>query len=156
MNILFVCTGNTCRSPMAEGIARTLIRERDIPQLHVQSAGTHVSENAPPSDGSLLVALEQHIDLSEHRAQQLSPELVQWAHLILTMSAHHQERAEALGGAGKTHLLWSYASRGAIAHAVADPMGSDLPVYRETFGELVQGIGDVLDRLTSERSQTPK
>lgn len=141
---------------MAEGIARVLVRARDIPQLHVQSAGTHASENSPPSDGSLLVSLEQDIDLSAHRAQQLSPELVQWAHLILTMSAEHQERAQALGGEGKTHLLWSYASRGAIAHPVVDPMGSDLSVYRETFEELVQGIGDVLDRITSERSQTPQ
>ena len=101
------------------------------------------------------MALEQGIDLNGHRAQMLTPELVHWSDLILVMGPHHRERADVLGGAGKTHLLTSYASRGEHARPVADPFGGDLPVYRATFDELLQEIGAVLDRLTSEYPQPP-
>lgn len=155
MNILFVCTGNTCRSPLAEGIARALVAERDITGVSVRSAGTNANHGSPASDGALLVALEQGIDLNGHRAQALTPELVQWSDVILVMGAPHRDRAEALGGEGKAHLLTSYASRGERARPVADPFGGDLPVYRATFDELLQEIGEVLDRITSERLQPP-
>lgn len=155
MNILFVCTGNTCRSPLAEGIACALVAERDLAGVQVQSAGTNANAGSPASDGSLLVALEQGIDLNAHRAQELTPELVHWSDLILVMGQHHRDRAEMLGGEGKTHLLTSYASRGEHARPVQDPFGGDLPVYRATFEELLQEIGDVLDRITSERHQRP-
>ncbi|MEP6832112.1 MAG: low molecular weight protein arginine phosphatase [Gemmatimonas sp.] len=155
MNILFVCTGNTCRSPLAEGIARTLVAERELTDVTVQSAGTQANNGSPASDGSLLVALEQGIDLNRHRAQELTPELVHWSDLILAMGTHHLDRAELLGGEGKTHLLTSYSSRGAKTDPVSDPFGGDLPIYRATFEELTQEIGDVLDRITSERHQPP-
>lgn len=140
---------------MAEGIARALIIERDLPDIVVRSAGTFANADSPASDGSLLVALEQGIDLSRHRATQLTNDVVQWADLILVMGPQHSDRAEALGGEGKTHLLTSYASRGENTRAVNDPFGSDLPIYRATFEELVQEIGDALDRVTSERHQPP-
>ena len=155
MNILFVCTGNTCRSPLAEGIARALVAQRDIAGVSVRSAGTNANNGSPASDGSLLVALEQGIDLNRHRAQELTPELVHWSDLILVMGQHHRERAEQLGGEGKTHLLTNYSSRGENAHPVQDPFGGDLPIYRATFEELTREIGDVLDRVTSERHQPP-
>lgn len=121
----------------------------------MQSAGTNAHNGSPASDGSLLVALEQGIDLNEHRSQELTAELVHWSDLILVMSPAHRDRAETLGGEGKTHLLTSYASRGENTLPVLDPFGSDLPVYRATFQELAQEIGDVLDRITSERHQPP-
>lgn len=123
--------------------------------VSARSAGTNANHGSPASDGALLVALEQGIDLNSHRAQALTPELVQWSDVILVMGAHHRDRAEALGGEGKAHLLTSYASRGESARPVADPFGGDLPVYRATFDELLQEIGEVLDRITSERLQPP-
>lgn len=155
MNILFVCTGNTCRSPLAEVITRALAEERGISDITVKSAGTNANAGSPASDGSLLVALEQGLDLNKHRAQTLSPELVQWSDLILTMGQQHRERAEFLGGEGKSHLLTTYSSRGESARPISDPFGADLPVYRATFGELVHQIGDVLDRVNSERQHPP-
>ena len=152
MRILFVCTGNTCRSPLAEGLARRVIHERAWPDVEVSSAGTSAWPNAPASDGSMLVALEHGIDLGGHRARQLSPELVAKSDIILTMGPHHLERAEALGGVGRTWLLTAFANA-ERARPVSDPFGGDLATYRATFDELEDEITAVLDRIAAERAR---
>jgi protein-tyrosine-phosphatase len=151
MKVLFVCTGNTCRSPMAEAITRKLAVERGLTELEVGSAGTSAWESAPASDGGLLVAMERGMDLSEHRAQNLTRELVQSTDLILAMGPHHLERIEALGGEGKAYLLSDYASHGKTKHAISDPIGAELDVYRATADELEEEIRKVVDRITAER-----
>ncbi len=152
MHLLFVCTGNTCRSPMAEAIARRLASERGLVDLVVGSAGTSAWENAPASDGALLVALENGLDLNGHRARVLSREIVAEADLILVMSAHHRDRATVLGGDARTHLLTDYAARASDGRPVLDPFGGDLDTYRETYTELERTIGLVVDRIMRERT----
>jgi protein-tyrosine-phosphatase len=153
MHLLFVCTGNTCRSPLAEGIARRLIADRQLADVSVSSAGTSAWPDSPASDGSLLVALEHGIDLSEHRATPLSTDVVAAAHLILAMGPHHLDRAEALGGTGRSHLLTAYAAGSDSGPSVNDPFGGDLDVYRATYDELVREIGAVLDRITVDKTR---
>jgi len=148
VRILIVCTGNTCRSPLAEGILRTAAARRGL-DVTVSSAGTSAWDGAPASDGSLLVGLERGVDLNGHRARLLTPPLVADADLILVMGPHHLDQAVTLGGAGKTHLLTAFASGGAEQRAISDPFGGDLPVYRETADELDRVIEQVLDRLTA-------
>lgn len=152
MRLLFVCTGNTCRSPLAEALARRTAIERGMPDVEVASAGTSAWSGAAASDAALLVGLERRLDLNSHRAQQLTPALIAWADVVLTMGPHHLERVEAMGGSGKAHLLTSYASRGASERPVSDPFGGELEVYRATVAELEAEIHRVFDRIAAERA----
>lgn len=151
MHLLFVCTGNTCRSPMAEAIAGRLAASRGLDDVHVSSAGTSAWEGAPASDASLLVAIEEGLDLNNHRARVLSREILATADLVLVMGPHHLERSAALGAEGKSHLITEFASHGTQAVPVNDPFGGDLDVYRATFRELTALIERVLDRVAAER-----
>lgn len=156
MHLLFVCTGNTCRSPLAEVIARRLLADRSLADVQVSSAGTNAWDGASASDGSILVALEHGLDLSSHRARSVTPALIERADLVLTMGLSHLERVEALGADGKAHLLTAYAAGGTGrdgGQAVHDPFGSDLTVYRETYAELHEQLGRLIDRLIDARSR---
>jgi protein arginine phosphatase len=152
MRILFVCTGNTCRSALAEALARHVVIERGLSDVDVSSAGTSAWDGAPASDGALLVGMERGLDLSPHRAQTLTRDLIRDVDLVLAMGPHHLERIEALGGAGKSYLLTDFASRGASARPVNDPIGGELELYRATADELEQEVRRVFDRITAERS----
>lgn len=152
LRVLFVCTGNTCRSAMAEAIARRIAQERALTDIEFGSAGTAAWEGAPASDGALLVCLERQTDLSSHHARLVTPELLEQYDLVLAMGPHHVERLESLGARGKAHLITTYASRGASDRPIGDPFGGELELYRDTYVELDRELRLVLDRIDAERT----
>lgn len=107
--ILFVCTGNTCRSSMAAAIAAKLAKERGL-DVTVSSAGLAAVEGEPATPAAVQALAEMGLDLSSHRARQLTAAMVREADLILTMTAEHRDRIlrDYPEARGKTYTLKEY------------------------------------------------
>jgi protein-tyrosine-phosphatase len=145
--VLLVCSGNTCRSPMAEVLLRRALAAASVQGISVESAGIGAWEGAPASEGAYLVLLERGIDLSGHRARLLTRELVKEADVILTMGRVQLGRVRELGAGARAHLLGEYAGRAAEQAEIADPYGGELDQYRETYRQLSELMPAVVNRL---------
>ena len=151
--VLLVCTGNICRSPLAAVMLERALTQRNVRDVDVKSAGTGAWDGAPASEGAYLVALENGLDLSEHRAQLLTRDLVEGSDLILTMARHHRARVDELGGQGHVSVLGEYVGKQGDDAEVSDPFGADLEIYRDTYTQLEAFIAAAADRLVREREK---
>ncbi|HUR92716.1 MAG TPA: low molecular weight protein arginine phosphatase [Gemmatimonadaceae bacterium] len=149
MKVLFVCSGNTCRSPLAEAMARKLGAERGLSGVTFGSAGTGAVSGAAASEGSMLVGVERGLDLSTHRSRALTREIVAENDLILGMSDQHVEHAVELGGEGKTFLLDDFATSGQSRDWVTDPFGQDLMAYRSSADDIERQVALAVIRIAS-------
>ena len=139
--VLVVCTGNTCRSPMAEGWLKQKLSDKG---WVVESAGVGAWGGTPASEESVEVMRGLGIDISGHRSQELSKNLVEGASYILAMTEGH--RREVLwrypGAEDKTFLVHDFGL--GESRDVEDPVGYPVEVYQHTRDELVQALGEFL------------
>jgi protein-tyrosine-phosphatase len=146
-NLLFVCTGNTCRSPMAAAIAAGGVQARGWTHVDIRSAGTSAAAGTGATQQAIDVAAEHGLDLRSHEAQPLTAELVEWADLILAMGPAHWNEAVSLGGAGRTAIVTDFIEGAGKGMPVADPFGGDHDSYRATFAQLRLASDALLDRI---------
>ncbi|MFB3169900.1 low molecular weight protein arginine phosphatase [Neobacillus sp. 179-C4.2 HS] len=141
--ILFVCTGNTCRSPMAEAI----LKSKKIDGLEVKSAGIYAATGSEASAHAKKVLEDHHIE-HNHSSNMLTLASVHWADLILTMTGSHknvilQQYPET---AGKVFTLKEF-SGVAYDVDVVDPFGGSVEIYQETYQELDRLITKAIEKM---------
>ena len=136
IRILFVCTGNTCRSPMAEALLRDRLGEA-VERVDVSSAGVAAAAGMEAAGFAVRALGERGIDLSGHRARPLSREMIGEADLVVALSTTHREAILRLDpeAAEKTILLGALET-GRTSEDVADPVGGDLDTYRRSRNEI--------------------
>jgi protein-tyrosine phosphatase len=135
-NILTVCTGNICRSPMAEGILRALLKV--VPDVGVSSAGTNALIGNPATDFAIIAADEKGIDISGHKARMVGEEMIRASSTILCMEFFHVEYILEIdvSAESKTFNLAQFSEGGKRLNKISDPYGCSLREFRECFQDI--------------------
>src|SRR5688572_18143104 len=143
--ILFVCTGNICRSPMAEGLFRHAVKGRG--DFEVLSAGVGAIDGMPPSEYAVRALRELGIDISHQRSRMLSADVVQRADYIFGMTHSHVDAIMLLYplAAEKTFLLREFdETLDTFENDIPDPIGGSFEVYLNCRDQIEQGIASLL------------
>ncbi len=140
-SVLFVCTANQCRSPMAEVLFRQkLIQRSQLGEWKIASAGTWAVNGLPATELAQKVMAEKGLDLSEHRSRLLTAEMMQSFNLILVMERGHKEALQIEFPNEKHHVFLLSEMAGYKAN-VDDPVGRSLADYRL----IADGIEKILE-----------
>lgn len=142
MNVLFVCTGNTCRSPMAAALFNKIAVERDLP-VRIESAGIYANEGDMASGGAIGAMKEYGIDLSGHSAKNINTELLEKSDLVLTMTNAHKMVLEQYLG-DKVYTLMEFAGE---SGDIPDPYGKDVDEYKECAESIYKALLKVADKI---------
>lgn len=148
--ILAVCTGNICRSPMAEGMLRNAMPDSLAGIVHVASAGTHALHGNQASTSAVQVMQTYGIDISGHRARRLNKSMLKDADLVLVMERHHLGyiRLMNLFGGKKVHLITEYMA-GTEPFDLPDPLGGPMELYVESARVIqacVRGVHETIEK----------
>ncbi len=134
-HILFVCMGNICRSPFAEGLLKKLVQKKGVYNIVADSAGLLALSGHSASNMAQKVAAEYDVDLSGHIAKSVREDIVDRSNLILVMEkAHAESLLDTFPGAeDKVFLIRHFASFGSRNRGIADPYGLNYEAYRFCF-----------------------
>ncbi|MBD3391952.1 MAG: low molecular weight protein arginine phosphatase [Chitinivibrionales bacterium] len=146
ISVVFVCTGNLCRSPMAEGILRDRWLKRGRGDLTVSSMGIHGLDSQPASQHAREVCAEHGIDISPHRSRQLVYEELEGAHLVLAMEPVQKEFVGLFFPRfkDKVFLLGAWPGKETRKSTISDPMGQSIRMYRRTFETIAEHIDRII------------
>ncbi len=154
MNILFVCTGNTCRSSMAEALFNDMLKqiENKYDKIKVSSAGIFAVDDMPASSQAIIAMKSRGIDLKKHKSKVLTKQMIEDADLILTMTARHKNSILGLdsNAKGKVFTLKEYSnSDEQDLKDICDPFGQPVEKYMETAKEIKDALEKVLRKIKS-------
>ena len=135
-NILFVCTGNICRSALAEYLLKNINQQKNL-GLNISSAGTGALIGYPADRHVLTLLEEQNIDGTGHSARQLNKAIMQESDLVLIMEKHHQRAIHSIApeARGKVFLMGHWQQR-----EISDPFRQELAVFRTIQNEIREGM----------------
>ena len=143
--ILFVCTGNSCRSVMAERLMRHVLQRAGIGAVTVESAGVFAMTGMQPTSETLRVLREIGIDGADHRARLLTPEMAQAADLVFVMEQFHLDEVlrRIPSAKDKIYLLKTYGLSLVEVEqnpSIPDPIGKPMEVYEVCFAEIREAV----------------
>ncbi len=150
-NVLFVCTGNSCRSVMAEGLLKKELAKIGKGDIEVYSAGISTIDGFPPTEKTIAVMKAEGVDVSGYKSERLTLNMIHRSDLILGMESIHVDEVLNLAphSVDKTYLLKEHTGKKdrASGFAVPDPIGRPLEIYERILEMVKESIEELIKKL---------